>query len=361
MHGDRVTVIFFVGLVVAIILHEISHGVVAFALGDDTAKRAGRLTLNPVPHVDPFGSIFLPVVGALTHVPVIGWAKPVPVSPARLRNPRRDLLLVSLAGPGTNFALAVVAALAARSQFHANGAELIVLRDLPLPVLVPLLRRGQPLPRRLQLPSDPAARRRRARRASASAHMVAGLAHVPALRHPGAVRPRVQHPHHEQPVPTFPRSPLPVRSAMTRMRHLAARFAGSVWESLGRADRAESVATARGTLAALGPDADPTWLAAALLHDVGKAQTGLGAVGRACATVAAGVAGHRRARAWPGRAGRYVNHDELGARRLREAGARPEVVAWADAHHRRERWPATGIPVAICEVLAAADGETYLR
>jgi putative nucleotidyltransferase with HDIG domain len=172
---------------------------------------------------------------------------------------------------------------------------------------------------------------------------------------------------------------------MTRMRHLAARFTGSLrarpldaaddalirrtlrpeelacWESLGRADRAESVATARETLAALGPDADPTWVAAALLHDVGKAQTGLGAVGRACATVAAGVAGHRRARAWRGAAGRYVNHDELGARRLREAGARPEAVAWADAHHRRERWPATGIPVAICEVLAAADGETHLR
>ncbi len=139
MHVDSVTVIFFAGLIVAIILHEISHGVVAFALGDDTAKRAGRLTLNPVPHVDPFGSIFLPVIGALAHVPVIGWAKPVPVNTARLRNPRRDLLLVSLAGPGINFALAIGGALVARSQFHANGAEFIVLANLPLPVLVPLL------------------------------------------------------------------------------------------------------------------------------------------------------------------------------------------------------------------------------
>src|SRR5882757_10257394 len=136
---DRETVVFFVALVASIILHEISHGVVAFVLGDDTAKRAGRLTLNPLPHIDPFGSIFLPVLGALTHVPVIGWAKPVPVNPARLRNGRRDLILVSLAGPGTNFALAIVAAFVARSQFHADGAAFILVRDLPMRVLIPLL------------------------------------------------------------------------------------------------------------------------------------------------------------------------------------------------------------------------------
>jgi len=139
VHVDSVTVIFFAGLIAAIILHEISHGLVAFVLGDDTAKQAGRLTLNPVPHIDPFGSIFLPVLGALTHLPVVGWAKPVPVNPARLRNGRRDLLLVSLAGPGSNFALAAVAAFVARSQFHSNGATFIVVTDLPMRVLVPLL------------------------------------------------------------------------------------------------------------------------------------------------------------------------------------------------------------------------------
>lgn len=138
MHFDSVTVIFLCGLIVAIILHEISHGVVAFLLGDDTAKRAGRLTLNPVAHVDPFGSIVLPVLGALAHVPVIGWAKPVPVNPARLRNGRRDLLLVSLAGPGSNFALAIVAAVVARSQFHFSPS-FVVVGDLPMRVLVPLL------------------------------------------------------------------------------------------------------------------------------------------------------------------------------------------------------------------------------
>jgi Zn-dependent protease len=138
VHFDSVTVIFLCGLIVAIILHEISHGVVAFLLGDDTAKRAGRLTLNPVAHVDPFGSIVLPVLGALAHVPVIGWAKPVPVNPARLRNGRRDLLLVSLAGPGSNFALAIVAAVVARSQFHFSPS-FVVVGDLPMRVLVPLV------------------------------------------------------------------------------------------------------------------------------------------------------------------------------------------------------------------------------
>ena len=79
--------------------------------GDDTAKRAGRLTLNPMPHIDPFGSIILPALGALTGFPVLAWAKPVPVNPNRLRNSRRDMLFVSLAGPATNFTLMVGAAL----------------------------------------------------------------------------------------------------------------------------------------------------------------------------------------------------------------------------------------------------------
>jgi HD domain len=168
---------------------------------------------------------------------------------------------------------------------------------------------------------------------------------------------------------------------MTRAGHLAHRFFGSVraaplddadvefvhgylqpaelecWERLGTADRNESVATGRATLRALGADPEPKWIAAALLHDVGKAGTDLGPVGRSVATVAAAIAGHRRARAWNGRMGRYLNHDELGGVRLRESGARPEAASWAVAHHRRELWPATGIPPDICEILAAADGE----
>lgn len=113
----REAVILFGCLVVAVILHEISHGVAALWLGDDTAKRAGRLTLNPISHIDPFGSLVLPALGALSGLPVIGYAKPVPVDPRRLRHPRRDMVLVSLAGPCSNFLLMAGAALVARWMF----------------------------------------------------------------------------------------------------------------------------------------------------------------------------------------------------------------------------------------------------
>ena len=133
MHLDADTFIFFGALVVAVILHEISHGVVALWLGDDTAKRAGRLTLNPIPHIDPFGSIILPAIAALSGFAGIGYAKPVPVNPNRLRNPKRDYLWVSLAGPATNLLLMSIAALAAHFVFRglthpASG----LLIDYPL-------------------------------------------------------------------------------------------------------------------------------------------------------------------------------------------------------------------------------------
>jgi Zn-dependent protease len=120
----REALILFGCLVVAIILHEISHGVAALAFGDDTAKRSGRLTLNPIPHIDPFGSIILPALGAISGLPVIGWAKPVPVNPARMRHPRRDIVFVSLAGPTTNFVLMGLAAVAARAEYRSNNGIL---------------------------------------------------------------------------------------------------------------------------------------------------------------------------------------------------------------------------------------------
>ena len=120
----REALILFGCLVVAIILHEISHGVAALAFGDDTAKRAGRLTLNPIPHIDPFGSIILPALGAISGLPVIGWAKPVPVNPARMRHPRRDIVFVSLAGPLTNFVLMAIAAVVARAELRGSGSIL---------------------------------------------------------------------------------------------------------------------------------------------------------------------------------------------------------------------------------------------
>jgi len=129
------------------------------------------------------------------------------------------------------------------------------------------------------------------------------------------------------------------------------------WEQLSSADKAESLATARRAAHALGPDADDTWLAVALLHDVGKTDAHLGTFGRVGATMIAAVVSHGRARHYGGAIGRYVGHDDLGAARLRKAGARPEAVAWAEAHHRRELWARTGISPDICKILSAADGE----
>jgi Zn-dependent protease len=99
-------------LVIAIVLHEISHGWVANAFGDPTARRKRRLSLNPLRHVDPVGTIVLPLVLAVSGAPVFGWAKPVPVVARRLRNPRFHMVLVALAGPGMNLLLAMVGALA---------------------------------------------------------------------------------------------------------------------------------------------------------------------------------------------------------------------------------------------------------
>ncbi len=138
MHLDQLTFIYFFALVAAIILHEISHGVVALWFGDDTARRAGRLTLNPIPHIDPFGSIILPALGALAGIPVIGWAKPVPVNPARLRNGRRDMLLVSLAGPVTNLLLMFASALVVRALYHPAFGGAVFFDQLPIAVQIAL-------------------------------------------------------------------------------------------------------------------------------------------------------------------------------------------------------------------------------
>jgi len=119
-HLSRGTWLRFAVLIPAIILHEVSHGVVALAFGDDTAKRAGRLTLNPIAHVDPVGSVALPLLLAVAGAPVFGWAKPVPVNPRNLRNPRQQTLLVSLAGPATNIVLAVGAAVVLRGATHSS-------------------------------------------------------------------------------------------------------------------------------------------------------------------------------------------------------------------------------------------------
>jgi Zn-dependent protease len=96
----------------AITVHEAAHGWMAHRLGDDTAFRQGRVTFNPLRHVDPMGTIILPVVLLLIRAPFLfGWAKPVPVNFGRLNNPRRDMVFVAAAGPGSNILLAFVSAL----------------------------------------------------------------------------------------------------------------------------------------------------------------------------------------------------------------------------------------------------------
>ncbi len=110
--------------IAAITLHEAAHGYAALALGDDTAKRMGRLSLNPIRHIDPFGTLLLPgllILGQLLTVGrvvfLFGWAKPVPVSAWRFRDPRRGMAWVAAAGPAANFVLAWLAAL----TLHGTG------------------------------------------------------------------------------------------------------------------------------------------------------------------------------------------------------------------------------------------------
>ena len=113
-------------LIIAITFHEAAHGFVAHALGDNTAYERGRVSFNPLKHIDPFGTLMLPAMLLLSHSPFLfGYAKPVPVNFRALRHPRIDMVWVALAGPATNIALA----LAAAAAFHvldyvpANAAQ----------------------------------------------------------------------------------------------------------------------------------------------------------------------------------------------------------------------------------------------
>ncbi len=98
-------------LIIAIVFHEVAHGYAALLLGDPTAQEKKRLSLNPLRHVDPVGTLLVPGGLALAGAPVFGWAKPVPVRPWRLNNPRFGMMAVAAAGPATNFVLAFVGAI----------------------------------------------------------------------------------------------------------------------------------------------------------------------------------------------------------------------------------------------------------
>lgn len=123
--------VWLVPLVIAIVFHEVAHGLVARRLGDPTAEERGRLTLNPIKHVDPFGTIILPLVLAISHAGAIfGWAKPVPVNYARLNHPRRDMVLVAIAGPGMNFLLAILGAVVLTATVALSGRPMGVAPTL---------------------------------------------------------------------------------------------------------------------------------------------------------------------------------------------------------------------------------------
>jgi Zn-dependent protease len=140
-------------VIIAVTFHEAAHGFVALMLGDDTAWRLGRVSFNPLKHIDPFGTLLLPALLLLLRSPFLfGYAKPVPVNFKALRNPRRDMVWVAAAGPGTNLALATAAALAfhlvvylpdASSQWIGQNLRnaliinvlLAVFNMLPLPPL----------------------------------------------------------------------------------------------------------------------------------------------------------------------------------------------------------------------------------
>lgn len=135
-------------LVFSVIIHEIAHGAVAYYLGDPTAKYAGRLTLNPIPHIDPFGSILIPLLLVLARSPIVfGWAKPVPINPYNFRDQKYGQAKVALAGPAANLAIALVFGLILRflplsSQFSffAFALSYIVFINILLAVfnLIPI-------------------------------------------------------------------------------------------------------------------------------------------------------------------------------------------------------------------------------
>src|SRR5262245_13975558 len=98
-------------MIFSLSVHEAAHAWSASQLGDDTARRLGRVTLNPVVHTDPIGTLLLPLIAMVSGAPIIGWAKPTPINTRNLRQPRRDNIFITAAGPLSNLAIAVAAAL----------------------------------------------------------------------------------------------------------------------------------------------------------------------------------------------------------------------------------------------------------
>jgi len=112
-------------ILVALTIHEAAHAWTADKLGDPTARLLGRVSLNPIVHIDPIGTVLLPLLAAYSGLPIIGWAKPVPVNISRLRHHRRDFMLVAAAGPVSNLLQALVFALVFRTIYSTSDVDLI--------------------------------------------------------------------------------------------------------------------------------------------------------------------------------------------------------------------------------------------
>ena len=125
-----ITIFSLIVLLFSVIIHELAHGYIAYSMGDPTAKYEGRLTLNPLKHLDPFGSVILPLLLLLAtggQGPIFGWAKPVPINPYNFKDQKWGTLKVSIAGPSTNFAIAIIFGLFIRFLSFPQIAPLIQL------------------------------------------------------------------------------------------------------------------------------------------------------------------------------------------------------------------------------------------
>ena len=132
-------------LIFSIVVHEISHGLIANRLGDDTAKKMGRLTFNPLKHLDPTGSIFIPLFLMIVNSPIlVGWAKPVPYNPLNLKNPKTGSALIALGGPLSNLTVAAIFGILIRIiapfiNLQSNGALIALVMLFNIIVFINIL------------------------------------------------------------------------------------------------------------------------------------------------------------------------------------------------------------------------------
>ena len=122
----------FLVLLFSLTIHESAHAWMAAQLGDPTGRRLGRVSFNPAAHIDPIGTILFPILAMVTRLPLIGWAKPVPVDFANLQHPRRDFMLIAAAGPGANLLLALIGAIGMRLTVSALGGAINLSAPLVL-------------------------------------------------------------------------------------------------------------------------------------------------------------------------------------------------------------------------------------